>query len=411
MDGTYIGVIDQGTAGTRFMVFDEDGRIVASAYGQHEHFHPEPGWVEHDPVEIWETTAAAVSRGLSTADLDPSRLEALGVANQRETTVVWGAETGEPVYNAIVWQDRRTTDRVAELREEDKVEWIRGKTGLDPDAYFSATKIEWILDNADPIDVRPDRATVRERAAAGDVLFGTVDSWLLYNLTGEHVTDVTNASRTMLYDIHELEWDEDLLAEFDVPASMLPAVRPSSDEDIYGHTDADGFLGAEVPVAGVLGDQQAALVGQTCFDPGDAKNTYGIGSFYLLNTGEDAVESDRGLLTTVGYQLSGEPVQYALEGSMFMTGASIDWLADVGFVSDPADSARLARSVESTEGVYVVPPFTGLGTPHWDDTASGILVGATRGTRSEHIVRATLESIAYRPGTSPRRWKPTLASR
>ncbi len=388
MDQTYIGVIDQGTAGTRFVVFDDSGRIVASAYGQHEQLRPEPGWFEHDPVEIWETTEAAVSRGLSTAALDPSRLDALGVANQRETTIVWDAATGEPVYNALVWQDRRTTDRVAELRDEDKAEWIRETTGLEADAYFSATKLEWLLDNADPTGLR-------ERAAAGDVLFGTVDSWLVYNLTGEHVTDVSNASRTMLYDIHAMEWDEELLAEFGVPASMLPEVRPSSDENVYGHTDADGFLGAEVPVAGALGDQQAALVGQTCFDECDAKSTYGTGSFYLMNTGTEAVESDHGLLTTVGFQLSGEPVQYALEGSLFMIGAAIEWLDDVGFVSDPADSARLARSVESTDGVYVVPPSTGLGTPHWDATASGILTGATRGTRREHIVRATLESIAY----------------
>jgi len=396
MDRTYIGVIDQGTAGTRFTVVDADGRIVASAYGQHEPFHPEPGWVEHDPVEIWDAATAAVSRGLSTAALDPSRLEALGVANQRETTVVWDAATGEPVYNAIVWQDRRTTDRVEELQEADKVEWIRDRTGLEADAYFSATKLEWILDNADPLEARSGRrADVRDRAAAGDVLFGTVDSWLIYNLTGEHVTDVSNASRTMLYDIHAMEWDEDLLEEFDVPASMLPEVRPSSDEATYGATDADGFLGAEVPVAGALGDQQAALVGQTCFDEGDAKNTYGTGSFYLMNTGEEAVASDHGLLTTVGFQLSGEPVQYALEGSLFMTGAAIEWLDDVGFVGDPTDAARLARSVDSTDGVFVVPPSTGLGTPHWDTSASGLLVGATRGTRREHIVRATLESIAY----------------
>jgi len=395
MDQTYIGVIDQGTTGTRFMVFDEDARIVASAYGQHEQIHPEPDWAEYDPVEIWETTRTAVSRGLSTAALDPSQIEALGIANQRETTVVWDAETGEPVYNAIGWQDRRTTDRVEELGTESR-EQIRETTGLIPDAYFSATKLEWILDNADPIVTRSDRADVRERAEAGDVLFGTVDSWLVYRLTGEHVTDVTNASRTMLYDIHELVWDEDLLAEFGVPEAMLPAVRPSSDEAGYGHTDPDGFLEAEIPVTAALGDQQAALVGQSCFEAGDAKNTYGTGSFYLMNTGTEAVESDHGLLTTIGCQFSGEPVQYALEGPVFMSGAALEWLEDSGFVEDAAEAARLARSVESTEGVYIVPPTTGLGAPHWDGQASGILLGLTRGTQNEHIVRAVLASIAYK---------------
>ena len=396
MSNTYVGAIDQGTTGTRFMAFNHSGEIVANAYKKHEQIYPEPGWVEHDPEEIWENTTEVVNQGLDEAGLDASQLEALGITNQRETTVVWDAETGKPVYNALVWQDRRTTDRVEELEAENKVGWIRGKTGLEADAYFSATKTEWILDNADPIKlqrIRPE--DVRDRAEDGELLMGTIDSWLIYNLTGNHITDVSNASRTMLYNIHDLEWDEDLLEEFGVPESMLPEVRPSSDEDYYGTTDADGFLGAEVPVAGALGDQQAAMFGQTCFDEGDAKNTYGTGSFYLMNTGEEAVESEHGLLTTIGFQQSGEPVQYALEGAIFITGAAIEWLEDVSLIDDAAETAELARSVDSTDGVYMVPAFTGLGAPHWDGRARGTIVGMTRGTEREHLVRATLESIAY----------------
>jgi glycerol kinase len=396
MTDTYVGAIDQGTTGTRFMVFDHAGEAVAYAYEKHEQLYPEPGWVEHDPVEIWENTQTVVTEGLKSAGLDADQLAALGITNQRETTVVWDRETGEPVYNALVWQDRRTTDRVEELQDAGKTDRIRDKTGLECDAYFSATKVEWILDNADPID--PERThfdDVRDRAEAGELVMGTIDSWLIYKLTGNHITDVTNASRTMLYNIHEMGWDHELLAEFDVPETMLPEVRPSSDEETYGTTDADGFLGLEVPISGALGDQQAALFGQTCFDEGDAKNTYGTGSFYLMNTGETAVESDHGLLTTVAFQLSGEPVQYALEGAIFITGAAIEWLEDVEFIESVAETAELARSVDSTDGVYMVPAFTGLGAPHWDGRARGILVGLTRGTRREHIVRATLESIAY----------------
>jgi glycerol kinase len=393
---TYVGSIDQGTTGTRFMVFDHSGQVVANAYEKHEQIYPEPGWVEHDPVEIWENTKSVVTRGLEEAALDPDQLEALGITNQRETTVVWDAETGTPVHNALVWQDRRTTDRVERLEAEDKVEWIRGKTGLEADAYFSATKVEWLLDNADPIKLQRTRPQdVRDRAEAGDLLMGTIDTWLIYKLTGNHITDVTNASRTMLYNIRDLAWDHELLEEFDVPASMLPEVRPSSDEATYGSTDPDGFLGAEVPVAGALGDQQAALFGQTCFDPGDAKNTYGTGSFYLMNTGTEAVESDHGLLTTIGFQMSGEPVQYALEGAIFATGAAIEWLEDVDLIENAAQTEEMARSVDSSDGVYVVPAFTGLGAPHWDGRARGTIVGMTRGTEKEHIVRATLESIAY----------------
>ncbi|MFC7069085.1 glycerol kinase GlpK [Halobaculum lipolyticum] len=392
----YVGAIDQGTTGTRFMVFDHGGQVVANAYEKHEQIYPEPGWVEHDPTEIWENTQQVVRDALADAGLDATQLEAIGITNQRETTIVWDAESGRPVHNALVWQDRRTTDRVEELQDEDKVEWIRGKTGLEADAYFSATKTEWILDNAEPLKLQASRGeSVRDRAENGELLMGTIDTWLIYNLTGNHITDVSNASRTMLYDIREMEWDDELLDEFGVPESMLPEVRPSSDEDYYGTTDPDGFLGAEVPVAGALGDQQAALFGQTCFDEGDAKNTYGTGSFYLMNTGTEAVESDHGLLTTIGFQMSGEPVQYALEGSIFVTGAAIEWLEDVDLINNAAQTAELARSVDSTDGVYMVPAFTGLGAPHWDGRARGTIVGMTRGTRKEHIVRATLEAIAY----------------
>ncbi|RLM59193.1 glycerol kinase [Halobellus sp. Atlit-31R] len=396
MTDTYIGSIDQGTTGTRFIVFDHDGNVVANAYEKHEQIYPNPGWVEHDPLEIWENTQDVVVRGLDDAGIEATQLEALGITNQRETTIVWDAESGRPVCNALVWQDRRTTDRVEELEAADKIEWIREKTGLEADAYFSATKTEWILDNADPLKMQHARSDdLRERAEDGELMMGTIDTWLIYNLTGNHITDVTNASRTMLYNIRDLEWDEELLAEFDVPAEMLPEVRPSSDENLYGRTDPDGFLGASVPVAGALGDQQAALFGQTCFDEGDAKNTYGTGSFYLMNTGTDAVKSDHGLLTTIGFQLSGEPVQYALEGSIFITGAAIEWLEDVDLINNAAQTAELARSVDSTDGVYLVPAFTGLGAPHWDGRARGTVVGITRGTRKEHLVRATLESIAF----------------
>ncbi|MFC6724987.1 glycerol kinase GlpK, partial [Halobium palmae] len=396
MTEQYVGAIDQGTTGTRFMVFDHGGQVVANAYEKHEQIYPEPGWVEHRPVEIWENTQSVIGTALENAGISADQLAAIGITNQRETTLLWDADSGDPVHNAIVWQDRRTTDRVEQLEAEDKVEWIRGKTGLEADAYFSATKAEWLLDNADPVKMQRSRpADVRERAQEGEVLFGTIDSWLIYNLTGNHITDVTNASRTMLFDIHDVDWDDELCEEFDVPREMLPEVRPSSDDDYYGHTDPDGFLGAEVPVAGALGDQQAALFGQTCYDEGDAKNTYGTGSFFLMNTGNEAVASEHGLLTTVGFQRSGEPVQYALEGSIFVTGAAIEWLEDVDLIENAAQTEELARSVDSTDGVYLVPAFTGLGAPHWDQRARGTIVGMTRGTRKEHIVRATLESVAY----------------
>ena len=387
---TYVGAIDQGTTGTRFVIFDHDGQAVASAYETHEQHYPEPGWVEHDPRELWDRTKAVVRGALDSAEIEADQLAAIGVTNQRETTILWDAETGEPIHNAIVWQDRRTTDRVEELEAEGMAQEIRTKTGLAVDAYFSATKIEWLLDHAD----NAASPGTRERAQAGEILFGTVDSWLVYNLTGEHVTDVTNASRTMLFDIHDLTWDDDLLGTFGIPEAMLPDVRPSSAH--YGETDSDGFLGAAVPVCSALGDQQAALFGQACFEAGDAKNTYGTGSFLLLNTGQQAVESDHGLLTTVGFQRAGEPVQYALEGSMFVTGAAVEWLVDLGLVENAAETAELALSTDSTDDVYFVPAFAGLGAPYWDGRARGTIVGMTRGTRREHLVRAVLESIAYR---------------
>ncbi|MCF2239393.1 MULTISPECIES: glycerol kinase GlpK [Halobacterium] len=396
MTDAYVGAIDQGTTGTRFIVFDQHGDVVANTYEKHEQHYPEPGWVEHDPLEIWENTKSVVTAGLSAAGLDADDLAAIGITNQRETTVVWDAASGRPIHNALVWQDRRTTSRVESLEESGKIERIREKTGLEADAYFSATKTEWLLDEAEPLKLSSARASsLRDRARDGELLMGTIDSWLIYNLTGEHITDVSNASRTMLYNITDLEWDDWLLEEFDIPREMLPEVRPSSDEAVYGHTDPDGFLGASVPVTAALGDQQAALFGQTCFDAGDAKNTYGTGSFYLMNTGEDAVSSEHGLLTTIGFQLSGEPVQYALEGSIFVTGAAIEWLEDVDLINNAAQTAELASSVDTTDGVYMVPAFTGLGAPHWDGRARGTLVGMTRGTRKAHIVRATLESIAY----------------
>ena len=396
MTRDYVGAIDQGTTGTRFMVFDHDGRVIASAYRTHEQMYPEPGWVEHDPAEIWANTEAVVAEALADADIDPARLAAVGITNQRETTVVWDAATGKPIHNAIVWQDRRTTDRVEDLRAAGLADEIRATTGLECDAYFSATKVEWILDSVDPSAVPGDRSgSLREQAREGDLLMGTIDSWLTYNLTGEHVTDVTNASRTMLYDIRDLSWADALLAEFGVPEAMLPEVRPSVDDALYGHTDPGGVFGAEVPVAAALGDQQAALFGHTCFEPGDAKTTYGTGAFSLLNTGTEAVASEHGLLTTIAFQQSGEAPRYALEGSIFATGAAIEWLDDVDLIADAAETEALARSVDSTDDVYVVPAFTGLGAPHWDGRARGTIVGLTRGTRKAHIVRATLEAIAY----------------
>ncbi len=393
---TYVGSIDQGTAGTQCIIFDHDGTVVASAYETHEQIQPNPGWVEHDPLEIWENTKLVITSALTKAGLKARQLAAFGIANQRETILLWEADTGKPIANALVWQDRRTTDRIETLEDDGKVDAVRTKTGLEPDAYFSAPKAQWLLDNSDPIKFQRLRPRdIRQRAADGEVHLGTIDSWLIYNLTGNHITDVTNASRTMLFNIHEMAWDEDLCWEFDVPIEALPEVRPSSDEEPYGSTDPEGFLGTQVPITGALGDQQAALFGQTCFEPGEAKTTYGTGSFVLMNTGNRAVKSEYGLLTTVGFQRSGEPVTYALEGPVFITGGAIDWLEELTLIESAAEAEPLARSVQSTDGVYVVPAFVGLGAPHWDQRARGTIVGITRGTRREHVVRAVLESIAY----------------
>jgi glycerol kinase len=395
--GEYVGVIDQGTSGVRFMVFDHGGTAVAHAYREHDQLYPRPDWVEYDPVDIWETTKAVIQDAFDGSTVTPAALATIGIANQRETSVVWVAETATPVYNAISWQDRRTTDRIEQLEAAGRTDRIRELTGLHPHSYFSAAKVEWILDNADSAGV-PGAAgrDVRELAADGELLLGTLDSWLIYNLTGAHVTDVTNASQTMLFDIRDLAWSDELLAEFDVPPGMLPEVRPSSDESHYGHTDPDGFLGTAVPVSAALGDQQAALFGQACFDDGDLKNTYGTGSFLLMNTGTEPIESDNGLLTTVAFQRSGEPVTYALEGPIFSVGAAIEWLDDVSLVDHPSETADIAAEVDSTDGVYVVPAFTGLGAPYWGEPAQGTVFGLTRGTSRAHVVRATLEAIAFR---------------
>jgi glycerol kinase len=382
---SHVAAIDQGTTGTRCVVFDEEGHAAGSAYHTHEQLYPRPGWVEHDPKELLARTREAVQGALADAGLTGEGLAAVGIANQRETTLLWEADTGEPVGNAIVWQDRRTVERI-EGMDEALAEHARERTGLEPDAYFSASKLEWLLD-------REDR---RERAADGELLAGTVDSWLLRGLTGDnvHATDVTNASRTMLFDVHELAWDDRLLEAFGVPRACLPEVRPSS--GAFGRTDPDGAVGAAVPVGGVLGDQQAALFGQTCFGAGEAKSTYGTGSFLLLNTGPEPASSDNGLLTTIAYQRAGEAPRYALEGSVYTTGAAVEWLVDLGLVEDAAASEAVALSVDSPEGVYVVPAFSGLGAPYWDGRARGTVVGLTRGSRRAHLVRATLESVAFR---------------
>lgn len=368
------------------MLFDKAGAIVALEQREFRQYYPQPGLVEHDAMEIWETQLAVARGALQKAGVTADEVSAIGIANQRETTVLWDRRSGEPVANAIVWQDRRTADMCQTLRERGLEEVIREKTGLVLDPYFSATKIVWLLDNVPGL---------RQRAERGDIAFGTVDTWLLYRLSGGtiHATDYSNASRTMLFNINTLAWDDELLHELgNIPRALLPEVRPSS--DVYGETTADVFGGA-IPVAGMAGDQQAALFGQACFAPGMAKNTYGTGSFMLMNTGAKRVESEHGLLTTIAWGVDGT-VEYALEGSVFVTGAVVQWLRDeLGVIETAADSEALALSVTDTGGVYFVPAFAGLGAPHWDAEARGAIVGLTRGTSTAHIVRAALESIAY----------------
>ncbi len=383
--GRYIMALDQGTTSSRCILFNKKGEILSMAQKEFTQIYPKPGWVEHNPVEIWSSQLAVTTEAMAKVGASPEDIAAIGITNQRETTIVWDKETGEPVYHGIVWQCRRTAERVDELVRAGYGDMIRAKTGLVPDAYFSATKIEWILDHV------PE---ARERAEEGKLLFGTVDSWLIYNLTkGEvHVTDYTNASRTMLFDIHRLCWDTELLSLFHIPVSMLPEVKPSS--YIYGYTEST-VLGGRIPIAGIAGDQQAALFGQCCFDKGQVKNTYGTGCFLLMNTGEEAIASENGLLTTIAASC-GDEVEYALEGSIFVAGAAVQWLRDgMRMVQKASQTEGYARKVEDTDGVYVVPAFAGMGTPYWNPYARGTIVGITRGCTKEHFIRATLESIAY----------------
>lgn len=381
----YVLALDQGTTSSRAILFNRDGRVVAVAQKEFPQIYPKPGWVEHNPMDIWESQIEVARKVMSDSGIKPDDVAAIGITNQRETTVVWDKETGQPVYNAIVWQCRRTADICDSLKAKGLAEKIREKTGLVVDAYFSGTKIKWILDNV---------PGVREKAERGEVLFGNIDTWLMWKLSGGrvHATDYSNASRTMIFNIHSLDWDDELLNELGIPRAMLPKALPSS--YIYGYTSAEVF-GAEVPLAGDAGDQQAALFGQACFKPGMAKNTYGTGCFMLLNTGETAVPSRSGLVTTIAWGLNGR-VEYALEGSVFITGAAVQWLRDgLKIIEKAADTEPLATSVADSGGVYIVPAFVGLGAPYWDMYARGTIVGITRGTMREHLVRATLESICY----------------
>jgi glycerol kinase len=388
----FVGAVDQGTTSTRFMIFDHGGNEIGRHQLEHEQILPRAGWVEHNPVEIWERTTAVVRTAMNAQGLEAGDLAALGITNQRETAVVWNRRTGRPYYNAIVWQDTRTDQIASALDRDGRGDVIRRKAGLPPATYFSAGKVQWILDNVDG---------VREAAERGDAIFGNTDAWLLWNLTGGtqggvHVTDVTNASRTMLMDLETLDWDDELLSFFGIPRRMLPEIRPSSDPNRYGTTLAGGPFGGEVALTADLGDQQAATVGQVCFAPGEAKNTYGTGNFMLLNTGTDIVRSSNGLLTTVGYKFGTEPAVYALEGSIAVTGSAVQWLRDqLGIISGAAQSEALARQVEDNGGVYFVPAFSGLFAPYWRSDARGAIVGLSRYNTNAHLARATLESICY----------------
>ena len=388
----FVGAVDQGTTSTRFMIFDHGGNEVGRHQLEHEQILPQAGWVEHNPVEIWERTSSVIQTGLNKTNLSASDLVSLGITNQRETAVVWDKRTGRPLYNAIVWQDTRT-DRIASALDRDgRGDVIRQKAGLPPATYFSGGKIQWILENVDG---------AREAAESGNAIFGNTDTWLLWNLTGGthggvHVTDPTNASRTMLMNLETLDWDDELLGFFDIPRSMLPEIRPSSAPEPYGVTLVNGPLAGEVPLTGDLGDQQAATVGQVCFAPGEAKNTYGTGNFMLLNTGTELVRSKAGLLTTVGYKFGDEPVVYALEGSIAVTGSAVQWLRDqLGIISGASESESLARQVPDNGGVYFVPAFSGLFAPYWRSDARGAIVGLSRFNTNAHLARATLEAICY----------------
>ena len=381
----YIMALDQGTTSSRCILFDQAGNICTVANKEFRQIFPKPGWVEHDANEIWEVTQEVARAAMAKLGVEAADIAAIGITNQRETTVVWDKETGEPIAHAIVWQCRRTAGIIDKLVKEGHGDEIRSKTGLVPDAYFSGSKIQWLLDNV---------PGARRRAEAGKLLFGTIDTWLIWKLTGGrvHVTDYTNASRTMIFNIHTLQWDEDLLKLLKIPASMLPKVKPSS--CVYGKTDVEMF-GGEIPIAGAAGDQQCALFGQCCFEPGTMKNTYGTGCFLLMNTGTEPVESKNGLVTTIAAS-TGDEVQYALEGSIFVAGAAIQWLRDqLGVLSTAKESQQYAEQVADTAGGYVVPAFTGIGAPYWNQHARGCVVGLTRGFNRAHLVRATLESLAY----------------
>lgn len=382
----FILSIDQGTTSSRAILFNHEGEIVETAQREFEQFFPKPGWVEHDANEIWTSVLACVAEVLRKSDINPDQVAGIGISNQRETAVVWDKNTGKPIYKAIVWQSRQTEEIVGELREKGYNDLFKEKTGLLLDPYFSGTKVKWILDNVEG---------AREKAENGDLQFGTIDSWLIYKLSGgkTHVTDYSNASRTLMFNIYDLEWDDELLEILTVPKSMLPEVRQSS--EVYANTVDYHFFGKEIPIAGIAGDQQAALFGQACFEEGMVKNTYGTGGFLLMNTGEKSVQSDNGLLTTIAWGVDGK-VEYALEGSIFVSGSAIQWLRDgLGLIGSAPESEDLAGKVDSTDGVYVVPAFVGLGTPYWDSEARGAVFGLTRGTTKEHFVRATLESLAY----------------
>ena len=383
--GKYIMALDQGTTSSRCILFDKKGNMCSVAQKEYKQYYPKPGWVEHDPKEIWSSQISVATEAMSKISVDAEDIHAIGITNQRETTIVWDKKTGEPVYPAIVWQCRRTADMIEKMEKDGMSELVRKKTGLIPDAYFSGTKLKWILDHVEG---------ARERAERGDLLFGTVETWLIWKMTkGKvHVTDYTNASRTMLFNINTLQWDDEILAELDIPKCILPEPKPSS--CIYGETDPS-YLGGPIPIGGAAGDQQSALFGQTCFNPGEAKNTYGTGCFMLMNTGEKPIFSKNGLVTTIAWGLDGK-VNYALEGSIFVAGAAIQWLRDELRIIDSApDSEYMAKKVKDTNGCYVVPAFTGLGAPHWDQYARGTIVGITRGVNKYHIIRATLESLAY----------------
>ena len=382
----YIMAIDQGTTSSRAIIFDHDGNKVAISQQEFPQYFPQPGWVEHDPLEIWDSVQSVISNVMIKSQIKPYKIAAIGITNQRETTVIWDRHTGKPIYNAIVWQSKQTSDIAEQLIKDGYKDMIHKKTGLVIDSYFAATKIKWILDHV---------PGAREKAAKGDLMFGTIDTWLLWKLSGRrvHATDVTNASRTMLFNIHTLEWDQDILDLLEIPQSLLPEVKPSS--AIYGYTGDYHFYGVQIPIAGIAGDQQAALFGQAAYDKGSIKNTYGTGAFIVMNTGLKPTLSDNGLLTTIAYGLDGQ-THYALEGSIFVAGSAVQWLRDgLKMFNKASESEQMAVDAKTTGGVYVVPAFTGLGAPYWDQEVRGAMFGLTRGTKRGHIIRATLEAIAY----------------